>query len=94
MITGDITQIDLDDPADSGLIRIQEILDGDPRHRFSTSTSATWCGTGWCATIIRAFDEHGRANGISGCAEGERAVKPGRHPSACRLCRRGRWEGG
>ncbi len=57
-ITGDITQIDLPDPASSGLVRIQEILQGVAGVRFIYLTEKDVVRHRLVRDIILAFDRH------------------------------------
>jgi phosphate starvation-inducible PhoH-like protein len=66
VITGDITQIDLADPEASGLVRIQEILSGIRGIEFVYFDERDVVRHRLVREIVRAFDEHGRANGAPG----------------------------
>jgi len=55
-ITGDITQVDLDDPESSGLIRIQSILQGLDGIRFCYFTERDVVRHRLVKDIILAFD--------------------------------------
>jgi phosphate starvation-inducible PhoH-like protein len=59
VVTGDITQIDLTDPEESGLVRIQEIL-GDIRGiEFCYFDESDVVRHRLVREIVRAFDQHG-----------------------------------
>ncbi|MBN1825277.1 MAG: PhoH family protein [Candidatus Eisenbacteria bacterium] len=58
VITGDVTQVDLPDAADSGLIRIQPILRGIPEIQFCYLTDRDVVRHHLVQRIIRAFDNH------------------------------------
>lgn len=55
-VTGDITQIDLDDPAESGLVRIQGILEGVESIRFVYFNETDVVRHRLVRDIILAFD--------------------------------------
>jgi phosphate starvation-inducible protein PhoH and related proteins len=57
-ITGDITQVDLDDPASSGLIRIQGILSGLDGVSFCYFTDRDVVRHRLVREIILAFDRN------------------------------------
>jgi phosphate starvation-inducible protein PhoH and related proteins len=64
VITGDITQIDLQKPDASGLVRIQEILTGVPGIQFVYFHPEDVVRHRLVRSIINAFDEyHARTNG-------------------------------
>ena len=66
VITGDITQIDLRDPDNSGLVRIQHILGHVPDIKFIYFHPEDVVRHRLVRDIIRAFDEyHARQNGGS-----------------------------
>lgn len=67
VITGDITQIDLDNPADSGLVRIRDILDGIAGVRFIFLSDRDVVRHRLVRDIINAFQRHELPNeGIQG----------------------------
>lgn len=57
VITGDVTQIDLKDPASSGLVKIQSILGGVPDIRFIYFHPEDVVRHRLVRDIIRAFDD-------------------------------------
>jgi phosphate starvation-inducible PhoH-like protein len=59
VITGDITQVDLPDPSESGLIKIQAILRDIPEIKFSYLSERDVVRHHLVQRIIRAFDHHG-----------------------------------
>ncbi len=59
-VTGDVTQIDLDDPADSGLVRIQSILRRVEEIRFVYFNDGDVVRHRLVREIIRAFDQESR----------------------------------
>ena len=63
VITGDITQIDLATQHASGLVEIQSILKSVPDISFIYMNERDVVRHHLVREIIRAFDEHGRANG-------------------------------
>jgi phosphate starvation-inducible PhoH-like protein len=63
VITGDVTQIDLDTDHASGLVEIQTILRGVPDLAFVYLTERDVVRHPLVREIIRAFDEHEQANG-------------------------------
>ncbi len=65
VITGDVTQIDLPDSSDSGLVQIQPILQDVEEISFLYLTYRDVVRHHLVQRIIRAFDEHsaGRVNG-------------------------------
>ncbi len=64
VITGDVTQIDLKDPASSGLVKIQSILGGVPDIQFVYFHPEDVVRHRLVRDIIRAFDDyHARLNG-------------------------------
>ena len=63
VITGDITQIDLATEHASGLVEIQSILKGVPDLSFVYLNERDVVRHHLVREIIRAFDEHGKANG-------------------------------
>src|SRR5204862_3701738 len=64
VITGDVTQIDLKDPAQSGLVRIQTILSQLPDVKFIYFHPEDVVRHRLVRDIIRAFDKyHSRMNG-------------------------------
>jgi len=58
IITGDITQIDLSEPADSGLVRIRRILDGVEGVSFVSLTGRDVVRHRLVRDIIDAFRDH------------------------------------
>jgi phosphate starvation-inducible PhoH-like protein len=58
VITGDVTQVDLDDPANSGLIRVQPILGRVPSIRFVYFTERDVVRHQLVREIILAFDRN------------------------------------
>ncbi len=56
VITGDVTQVDLTDPSDSGLIKIQPILKGIPEICFAYLTDKDVVRHHLVQRIIRAFE--------------------------------------
>jgi phosphate starvation-inducible PhoH-like protein len=58
VITGDVTQVDLDDPASSGLIRVQPILGRVPSIRFVYFTERDVVRHQLVREIILAFDRN------------------------------------
>ncbi|MCA9726454.1 MAG: PhoH family protein [Candidatus Eisenbacteria bacterium] len=58
VITGDVTQVDLDDPKKSGLVRIQPILGKVPSIRFVYFTDRDVVRHQLVREIILAFDRH------------------------------------
>jgi len=60
VITGDVTQIDLNTPRDSGLIRIQEILSGVQGIRFVFLSDRDVVRHRLVRDIIQAFQRHER----------------------------------
>jgi hypothetical protein len=66
VITGDVTQIDLRNPDDSGLVRIQGILNGVPDIKFLYFHAEDVVRHRLVRDIIRAFDQyHTRMDGKS-----------------------------
>jgi hypothetical protein len=66
VITGDVTQIDLKDPEQSGLVRIQSILGGTEGIQFIYFHPEDVVRHRLVRDIIRAFDRyHARNNGSS-----------------------------
>ncbi len=63
VITGDVTQVDLPDPSDSGLVRIQPILQEVPEIGFLYLTHRDVVRHHLVQQIIRAFDDHAAGNG-------------------------------
>lgn len=63
VITGDITQIDLDSPETSGLIRIQDILQNVPGIEFSYLHGEDVVRHKLVRDIVSAFNLHETANG-------------------------------
>ncbi len=59
VITGDITQIDLDDPDRSGLVAVRDILDGVEGIRFVTFGEEDVVRHRLVKSIIKAFSAHG-----------------------------------
>ncbi len=49
VVTGDITQIDLPNPAKSGLLDAMRVLTEVNGIAFNLFEEATWCGTTWCS---------------------------------------------
>ncbi len=58
VITGDITQVDLPEPSDSGLIKIQPILKDISEIKFAYLTERDVVRHHLVQRIIRAFDHH------------------------------------
>jgi len=58
VITGDITQVDLPEPSESGLIKIQAILADIPEIKFVYLTERDVVRHHLVQRIIRAFDNH------------------------------------
>jgi phosphate starvation-inducible PhoH-like protein len=72
VITGDVTQIDLKDPASSGLVRIQSILGDMPGVKFIYFHPEDVVRHRLVRDIIRRFDEyHARQNGMADDGVGE-----------------------
>lgn len=63
VVTGDITQIDLNQPEDSGLVRIRGILDTVAGVRFVYLSGGDVVRHRLVRNIISAFDRHEAANG-------------------------------
>lgn len=63
VITGDVTQVDLPDSADSGLIQIQPILRGIPEIAFCYFTDRDVVRHHLVQRIIRAFGAHSSSAG-------------------------------
>jgi phosphate starvation-inducible PhoH-like protein len=63
VVTGDVTQIDLVDPADSGLVRIQPILEGVPGVEFVRFTHTDVVRHRLVKDILQAFDRAGGQGG-------------------------------
>ncbi len=81
VITGDITQIDLHDPENSGLVRIQSILSGLPDIRFVYFHPEDVVRHRLVRDIIRAFDVyHARENGMHEDGVGD-SLEPGSQPA-------------
>jgi phosphate starvation-inducible PhoH-like protein len=83
VITGDVTQIDLRNPEDSGLVRIQGILSGVPDVKFLYFHPEDVVRHRLVRDIILAFEQyHTRMNGRSDDGVGE-SLEPGAnaHPS-------------
>jgi len=59
VVTGDVTQIDLVDPADSGLVRIQPILEGVPGVGFVRFSHTDVVRHRLVKDILQAFDRAG-----------------------------------
>ncbi len=79
VVTGDVTQIDLKDPASSGLVRIQAILSHLPDVKFIYFHPEDVVRHRLVRDIIRAFDQyHTRANGKAEDGVGE-SLEPGVH---------------
>ena len=77
VITGDVTQIDLRNPEDSGLVRIQGILSGVPDVKFLYFHPEDVVRHRLVRDIILAFDQyHARMNGKSDDGVGE-SLEPG-----------------
>jgi phosphate starvation-inducible PhoH-like protein len=77
VITGDVTQIDLRNPEDSGLVRIQGILSGVPDVKFLYFHPEDVVRHRLVRDIIHAFEEyHTRMNGKSDDGVGE-TLEPG-----------------
>jgi phosphate starvation-inducible PhoH-like protein len=62
VITGDVTQIDLGTQHASGLVEIQNILTGVPDLSFAYLNERDVVRHHLVREIIRAFDEHEKAN--------------------------------
>jgi len=62
VVTGDVTQIDLPDSDDSGLLQAREILQGIQGIKFCTFTEADVVRHKLVKEIIRAFDSHSRSS--------------------------------
>jgi hypothetical protein len=76
VITGDVTQIDLKDPAGSGLVRIQTILGGLTGIEFIYFHPEDVVRHRLVRDIIRAFDEyHAHLNGDADDGVGESLEK-------------------
>jgi phosphate starvation-inducible protein PhoH and related proteins len=58
VVTGDLTQIDIDVPANSGLVKIQSILTDVPSIRFINLDSSDVMRHRLVANIIKAYDRH------------------------------------
>ncbi len=77
VITGDVTQIDLRNPDDSGLVRIQGILSGVPDVKFLYFHPEDVVRHRLVRDIILAFDQyHARMNGKSDDGVGD-SLEPG-----------------
>ena len=77
VITGDVTQIDLRNPEDSGLVRIQGILSGVPDVKFLYFHPEDVVRHRLVRDIILAFDQyHARMNGKRDDGVGE-SLEPG-----------------
>ena len=77
VITGDVTQIDLRNPEDSGLVRIQGILNGVPDVKFLYFHPEDVVRHRLVRDIIQAFEQyHTRMNGKSDDGVGE-SLEPG-----------------
>ena len=77
VITGDVTQIDLRNPEDSGLVRIQGILNGVPDVKFLYFHPEDVVRHRLVRDIILAFEQyHTRMNGRSDDGVGE-SLEPG-----------------
>ena len=77
VITGDVTQIDLKDPATSGLVRIQEILGGVPDIKFVYFHPEDVVRHRLVRDIIHAFDDyHAKKNGRADDGVGD-TLEPG-----------------
>ena len=77
VITGDVTQIDLRDPASSGLVKIQSILGDVPDIKFIYFHPEDVVRHRLVRDIIRAFDEyHTRLNGKAEDGVGD-TLEPG-----------------
>jgi len=77
VITGDVTQIDLKDPAQSGLVRIQSILGDVPDVKFIYFHPEDVVRHRLVRDIIRAFEAyHSRANGKAEDGVGD-SLEPG-----------------
>jgi len=61
VVTGDVTQVDLEDPEASGLVRIQSILEGVPSIGFVYFDDTDVVRHRLVKEIIRAFDRSTRA---------------------------------
>jgi phosphate starvation-inducible PhoH-like protein len=82
VITGDVTQIDLKDPAASGLVRIQTILGAMPDVKFIYFHPEDVVRHRLVRDIIRAFDRyHARMNGKEEDGVGD-ALEPGMEAAA------------
>jgi phosphate starvation-inducible PhoH-like protein len=80
VITGDVTQIDLKDPASSGLVRIQEILGGVSDITFVYFHPEDVVRHRLVRDIIHAFDDyHARQNGKADDGVGD-SLEPGLNP--------------
>jgi phosphate starvation-inducible PhoH-like protein len=86
VITGDITQIDLLEPENSGLVRIQEILSELPGITFVYFTDRDVVRHRLVRDIIKAFGRHDLGKrgprGPAGGEEGGTAGGGGRDPDA------------
>jgi phosphate starvation-inducible PhoH-like protein len=76
VITGDITQVDLPDPSDSGLIKIQAILRDIPEIKFSYLTDRDVVRHHLVQRIIRAFDGHPGGAATRSLADRDAAPPP------------------
>lgn len=69
VITGDITQIDLSDPGESGLVAVRNILDGVEGIKFITFGEEDVVRHRLVKRIIKAFDKVGRKMSKNGESE-------------------------
>jgi phosphate starvation-inducible PhoH-like protein len=70
VITGDVTQVDLAHPADSGLVRIRGILQGVPGIAFVDLDDRDVARHRLVRDIIAAFADHERGPTPAGGADG------------------------
>jgi phosphate starvation-inducible PhoH-like protein len=57
VVTGDVTQIDLENKAQSGLVQIAKVLEGVPGVAFVRFSEVDVVRHGLVKTILRAYDE-------------------------------------
>ena len=75
VVTGDITQIDLSDPGESGLVAVRNILEGVEGIKFITFGEEDVVRHRLVKSIIKAFDKMGRKMSENG--ESEQDTSPG-----------------
>jgi phosphate starvation-inducible PhoH-like protein len=83
-ITGDVTQIDLANPDSSGLVKVQDILNGVPEIKFIYFEKADVVRHRLVRDILQAFDDFHRTqvNPDDGSAEPHASAPPTERPGA------------